>query len=205
MGRGQVKWDFVRQKRPRIHARTWQFKTSYDLQGLKEARAEQNIKGSLEERMFYRALVEHGFIPGVDFTFQSAMMGGRAELGGLVADFLFEIPKIIVNPMSYWHTMSLVTERRDDDQTVILRSLGYTQLEIWPITIYDQYALDKWINDNLGMLWGTSTSGSSYGNGGIIASSSGAGGISQAWAGNIEINILNQINTNLDAILERVK
>jgi len=190
LGRGQANWDLIRQKRPRIHARSWRFKTSYDTQGLLENRAQQGLRGSLEERIFYKALAEHGFIPGVDFTFQSSMMGGRGELGGLVADFLFPVPMVIVNPMSYWHTISLAHERRDDDQVMILRSLGYTLLEVWPITIHDQFALDRWISDNLMLLWGTSTG------------SSGAGTVS--FLESIQLDALNRVNLTLDAILKEL-
>lgn len=40
----------------------------------------------------YWALEKLGKIPGVDFTFQSSLMGGRMELGGVVLDFLMQNP-----------------------------------------------------------------------------------------------------------------
>src|SRR5690242_16887218 len=44
--------------------------------------------GSLEEWIVYWALEALGKRPGVDFQYQAARLGGRLELGGLVADFL---------------------------------------------------------------------------------------------------------------------
>lgn len=162
--RGGIKSKgLIRQPRPRISARrpigvaTRQIKRW----ALEERAATVTIApaGSLEERIFYQALVDHGFIPGVDFDYQSQMFGGRAELGGLVADFLFPIPKVIVNPYSDWHTMSEYNLRRDLDQITILESMGYTVLIIWPVTIYDQAALDDWIARYIRPLWGTSYNG----------------------------------------------
>ena len=106
VGRGIINRAKLRQERPRIHAKPWRYRTGYDSETLLEERAEQGIKGSLEERLFYKALVDHGYIPYVDFYFQESILGGRAEPGGLVADFLFPIPKIIVNPTSLWHLIT---------------------------------------------------------------------------------------------------
>jgi len=157
--RGGTKWNLIRQPRPRVHARPrWGVRTSYDRESAIEARATKDVRGSLEERIFYQALVNWGFIPGVDFTFQTSLLGGRAELGGLVADFIIEIPKIIINPTSVWHTMTLANIRRDDDQAAILASMGYTVIYLDPNIIHNQTALDLWISNNINMLWGTSSS-----------------------------------------------
>jgi hypothetical protein len=93
------------------------------------------------------------------------MMGGRMELGGLVADFIFEIPRVILQVQSMWHALSLEYEVRDQDQAAVLQSMGYVVFEIWPNTIEDPAALDLWVQRHIMHLWGTSSSplGSSHG------------------------------------------
>jgi hypothetical protein len=103
-------------------------------------------------------------MPNVDFTFQSSQLGGRLQLGGLVADFLFEVPRVIVQVQSSWHTMTLEHKMRDADQLMLLRHMGYTVLEIWPHTIEDQAALDWWMEQNVMLMWGTSRQGLGRGN-----------------------------------------
>jgi len=155
-GRHAVKMALIRQPRPRRHARAPRgVRTRLDTLVLLEERAAK-IKGSLQERIFYQALIDHRFIPDVDFSYQAAEYGGRAQLGGLVADFMFEIPKVIVQVQSEWHRMSLEIVRRDMDQSAMLQSLGYTVFEVWPNTIEDSAALDLWIERNIMHLWGTS-------------------------------------------------
>ena len=51
----------------------------------------EQVNGTLPERILYLALIRvMHFSPNADFDFQSSQEGGRLELGGLVADFLFE-------------------------------------------------------------------------------------------------------------------
>jgi very-short-patch-repair endonuclease len=153
--RPALKTDLLQQARPRQHAKPRGIRTKLDAEMYLQSRA-ANVMGSLQERLFYQALVDHGFIPGVDFDLQSGMFGGRAELGGLVADFLFPAVMVVVQVQSMWHTLTLEHERRDSDQAAVLQSLGYTVLEIWPNTLEDMAALDMWIDRNISTLWGTS-------------------------------------------------
>ncbi len=53
----------------------------------------------------YWALLRLGKKPGLDFDFQSSLMGGRLELGGAVVDFLFlDPPNLAINIQGlYWH------------------------------------------------------------------------------------------------------
>jgi very-short-patch-repair endonuclease len=156
--RGTVSSAKYRLPRPRVHARAWKYRTTLDENQAMEQRAYQGIRGSLEERIFYQALLDRGFIPEVDFSFQSSTeLGGRAELGGMVADFLFPGPMVVVQVQSYWHTITLEHERRDDDQSLSLQNKGYLVLEIWPNTMHDPNALDWWIERNISHLWGTSS------------------------------------------------
>ncbi len=188
--RGATKWELIRQKRPRVHARTaWGVRTRFDVDAAKENRAQQDIKGSLEERIFYKALISWGFADGIDFTFQTSVLGGRAELGGLVADFLFPLPMVIVNPTSVWHTMTLENIRRDDDQTAILASMGYLVLYLDPNIIHDQDALDFWVSRNIATLWGTSSTGHGHGIGSDVSYTSSA-----------QQDIINRIEALVDAI-----
>jgi very-short-patch-repair endonuclease len=192
-GRGNIKRAKLRQERPRRHARPWKWRPSFDQSAYNEARAAEGIRGSLQERIVYKALIQHGFIPELDFTFQSNQLGGRMELGGLVADFLFEVPKIVVQVQSYWHTLTMEHERRDEDQYVMLQMLGYTVLEIWPSTIMDPAALDWWFERNIMTLWGTSTQGI-------------GGGFSNdtPYLCSVQADILNRINATLDALIDKV-
>lgn len=192
-GRGAVKWPTIRRERPRRHARAWRYRTRQDALAALESRASQEVRGSLPERIFYKALTDRGFIPGVDFSFQPSMFGGRTQLGGLVADFMFSVPRVIVQVQSVWHTVTAAHERRDEDQRVILESLGWTVLEIWPPTIESQAALDHWLNDNIMTLWGTSTQGIGVGSSTDVP-----------FVGSVELDILLRIENTLDAILREV-
>lgn len=154
--RNNIRTNLLRQERPRRHARAWGYRTRQSIDQYHEDRA-ANVVGSLQERIFYQALIDHGFSPGIDFTFQSGQFGGRAQLGGLVADFLFPYPMLIIQVQSYWHTISLYQERRDNDQSAILQSFGWQVLGVWPNTIMDPAALDRWIERNLMQMWGTTT------------------------------------------------
>lgn len=67
--------------------------------------------------------------PGLDFEFQSSLLGGRQELGGLVLDFFLPnfFNGLAINVQGYhWHRES--TSQRADDLSDKLRliALGYT-------------------------------------------------------------------------------
>lgn len=67
--------------------------------------------GTFPEFLVYRELVStHNLAVGSDFTFQTSLstvggnIGGRLELGGLIADFLIPSQSLIINPISeYFH------------------------------------------------------------------------------------------------------
>tara|TARA_R100001143_G_C3267885_1_gene90803 strand:+ start:194 stop:595 length:402 start_codon:yes stop_codon:yes gene_type:complete len=48
--------------------------------------------GSVPEFLVYASLIKQGKIEGVDFNYQSALMGGRLDKGGVVLDFIFSNP-----------------------------------------------------------------------------------------------------------------
>jgi hypothetical protein len=51
-----------------------------------------NWPGSLPEWQCYETLRRLGKVPGVDFTYQSPLLGGRIAKGGVIIDFLFSDP-----------------------------------------------------------------------------------------------------------------
>lgn len=193
-GRGAVKWPLIRQPRPVRHRRSWMYRTRTDAQAALEARAEPGVRGSLEERIVHKALTDRGFIPGIDFDFQSSMSGGRQELGGLVADFVFPLPRAILQIQSVWHTMTLELERRDEDQAAMLQAQGFMVFELWPPIIHDAQALDEWITRYIMGLWGTSTGGGH-----------GVGAFDTPFLSVLEYDLWVRIEHNLDAALERLK
>ncbi len=60
--------------------------------------------GTIPEYSVYWALVRLGYIPDVDFIYQSSQLGGRLDKGGAVIDFEIFEPHIALNIQSfYWH------------------------------------------------------------------------------------------------------
>jgi hypothetical protein len=58
-----------------------------------QLQAPLNWEGSLPEYLVYRSLTENfGKQEGVDFTYQSPLLGGRLFKGGVVLDFFFNNP-----------------------------------------------------------------------------------------------------------------
>lgn len=119
---------------------------------------DSEVHGTLPERIFYRALTDAHLTPNADFTFQSSLAGGRIELGGMVADFLFERPPLVVRIQGqYWHgqfdreTGNLIhgdlhQGRRDDEQGQILNDMGYAVLDLWEEETYDPFILKAWMD-----------------------------------------------------------
>ena len=64
-----------------------------------------NWAGSLPEYVAYQTFIDLGLEPGIDFTYQSPLMGGRMDKGGFVLDFLFnKPPDLAVNVQGvYYH------------------------------------------------------------------------------------------------------
>ena len=59
--------------------------------------------GTLPELLVYNALIELGKVEGIDFTFQSSLLGGRQERGGLIIDFLIS-PDLAISVLgTYFH------------------------------------------------------------------------------------------------------
>lgn len=112
-----------------------------------EARAVSitEVYGSLEERIMYKALV----IRKIPFDFQASTMGGRRELGGLVADFVLLDRPIIINPLGLiWHD-GLANRTRDELQNDLLRLMGWEVLTIWDYEVRDEQVFEAWMNKNI--------------------------------------------------------
>jgi hypothetical protein len=113
------------------------------------------ISGYLTERILYAALVNlFHFVPDVDFLFQSSVEGGRLELGGLVADFLFPILRIVINPLGPQH-YQFRNIAKDQEQIDILKEMGYDVYLIDEEVTYDQFKLEEFLR----RLFGGMTSG----------------------------------------------
>lgn len=101
--------------------------------------------GYLDERILYAALVNlFHFVPGVDFLFQSSLEGGRLEMGGLVADFLFPQLRIVINPLGPQH-YQFRNMAKDEEQVAILAEMGYTAYMIDQEVILDEYKLEEFL------------------------------------------------------------
>ena len=73
-------------------------------------------QGSLPEYIAYRTFESVGLRPGVDFIYQSPLMGGRLDKGGLVLDFLFNDPPdlaVNVQGVYYHYEFGVETKGRD--------------------------------------------------------------------------------------------
>ena len=113
------------------------------------------INGYLTERILYAALVNlFHFVPGVDFDFQSSVEGGRLEMGGLVADFMFRYLRIIINPLGPQH-YQFRNLKKDEEQVQILTEMGYQVYLIDEEVTYDEYKLEEFLR----RIFGGMTSG----------------------------------------------
>ena len=110
------------------------------------------INGYLTERIIYAALVNlWHFVPGVDFDFQSSIDGGRLELGGLVADFLFPYLRIVINPLGPQH-YQFRNMKKDEEQVQVLAERGYQCYLIDEEVTYDEFALEEFLRRIFGGL-----------------------------------------------------
>ena len=72
--------------------------------------------GSLPEYIAYTTFQAFGLEPGQDFVYQSPLMGGRIEKGGLVLDFLFSNPPdLAVNIQGVYYHYEFGVETRGRD------------------------------------------------------------------------------------------
>ncbi len=118
-----------------------------------EARAtpKEKLYGTLPERIVYKYLTHNmKLVAGVDFDFQSSQAGGRMELGGLVADFLFEIMRLVIQVQGPTHATYL-RAAKDEEQKGILESMGYRVFDIEEMVVYSEPRLEEWMRRTFGM------------------------------------------------------
>ena len=73
-------------------------------------------QGSKPEWMFYASLIELGYQPGEDFSYQSPLMGGRLDKGGVIIDFMFNNPPdLAVNVQGVYYHYELGARIRAQD------------------------------------------------------------------------------------------
>ncbi len=102
----------------------------------------EQVAGTLPERIVYAYLNRLGFRDGSDFDFQSSVEGGRLELGGIVADFLFPFLKIIINPMGPTHE-TYIRAIKNEEQISALMAMGYEVFMIPDEDIYNEYTFEE--------------------------------------------------------------
>lgn len=118
-----------------------------------EYRAKQGVKGTLPERILYKSLELRGWVAGVDFDFQSSLQGGRLELGGILADFMFPRLRLIIQVQGPTHSQYL-RFRKDEEQKDALSEKGFSVLEVDDDVCLDFSALDQWLRRNLDVIRG---------------------------------------------------
>jgi hypothetical protein len=126
-----------------------------------EARAvpETRVRGTLPERIMLKALIElMHFSWNADFTFQSSLQGGRLELGGVVADFVFPHMKVIIRVQGPTHG-TFIRKKKDDEQLGILEEMGYVVWDIDTETILNEYELEDWLRRKFGLYTGSHAMG----------------------------------------------
>ncbi len=89
-----------------------------------------DFRGTLPEWRVYFWLTKHN----IEFDFQSSMMGGRLQLGGLVSDFLLpqRSPPMVLNVQGiFWHYFGPNADRQKDQrQQDQLENMGYQVINL---------------------------------------------------------------------------
>ena len=88
-----------------------------------------NWEGSVPEYVAYRTFIQLGLEPGQDFTYQSPLMGGRMDRGGVVIDFMFNNPPnlaVNVQGVYYHYEFGVETKARDVVARASLAGEGIT-------------------------------------------------------------------------------
>jgi hypothetical protein len=121
-----------------------------------EQRADQTVNGTLPERILYSYLYRKlNFRPGgVDFDFQSSLQGGRMELGGLVADFMFRKMKLIIRVQGPTHT-EFARFRKDEEQRLALEQMGFSVVDVDWLVILDETRMEQWARATFGLAMGS--------------------------------------------------
>ena len=76
----------------------------------------ESWEGSIPEYVAYITFVQIGLEPGQDFIYQSPLMGGRLDKGGMVVDFIFNNPPdlaVNVQGVYYHYEFGVEAKARD--------------------------------------------------------------------------------------------
>lgn len=106
------------------------------------------LRGTLPERIFYKELRKRRLSPDRDFDFQSSLLGGRLQLGGIVADFLFQHWRLIVRIQGPTHK-TRVQILKDQQQAQLLADMGWTVYDLPDEIVYDMMALETWMRRHI--------------------------------------------------------
>lgn len=118
----------------------------------------QEIRGTLPERIVYKYLRDKMYMTvGIDFTFQTSMAGGRMFLGGIVADFVLPLLRMVIQVQGSTHR-GYLRQKKDEEQAATLADFGYTVYEIDDIVIYNEGEFEQRMGRIFNM-WGSSTAG----------------------------------------------
>ena len=151
-------WWFV------VHRRGFRRRPLVGIDAL-ESRAipKEIFNGTLPERIVYAYLVEKlNFQPDVDFIAQSALDGGRQEVGGIVADFVFPYHKFALQVQGFHHHL-FIWSRRDYEQRLDFALKGWQYVEIYEDTIYNEYAFEDFMRRLFALPQASSGSSLAYG------------------------------------------
>jgi len=84
-----------------------------------------NWEGSVPEYIAYVELQRFGKIPGVDFTYQSPLLGGRMTKGGVVLDFEFyNPPDLAINIQGTYFHYEMGIEQKARDRMAAAQMAG---------------------------------------------------------------------------------
>ena len=109
---------------------------------------ESMVTGNLPERIIYMELVKRGYVEGIDFSFQKSAEGGRNELGGIVADFVMEFHRIILQVDGPTHDTH-IRKAKDREQESVLVSMGFSVLHLRTQVIDNPLMLEQWFRRHL--------------------------------------------------------
>ncbi len=104
---------------------------------------ESLVSGNLPERIIYMELLKRGYVEGIDFTFQKSAEGGRNELGGIVADFVMEFHRIVLQVDGPTH-LAHIRIAKDREQESVLASMGFSVLHLPTWVIDNPLMLEQW-------------------------------------------------------------
>jgi very-short-patch-repair endonuclease len=123
----------------------------------KRAISINSVYGSLEERIFFRALLGRKLKPHLHFIFQASMDGARPrgmrvagrQIGGIVADFVFlDRPLVVQVQGTFWHS-GRTHELRDRLQVQRLNERGWEVRYIWDWELHSETLTEEWLKRNI--------------------------------------------------------